>query len=75
MIPTSGNDWKSIGNASSTPGQKIVELFRRLPAVSDLKNRIWPEDTGKIQKYSDPEYCFHEIAGISGNQPFPCRTG
>jgi hypothetical protein len=25
---------------------------------------ICPADTGKIRKYSDPEYCFHEIFGI-----------
>jgi hypothetical protein len=42
-----------------------------LPATSGRfpkeRTGIWLKDTGKIRTFSVPEYCFHEIAGISRN--------
>jgi hypothetical protein len=43
----------------------------QLPMLSG-KNR--PKITRKNPKNFRPEYCFHEIAGITRNWPFPGRT-
>jgi len=39
-----------------------------------LSSRNCPELMGKNPKNFRPEYCFHEITGITRNRPFPGRT-
>jgi hypothetical protein len=38
------------------------------------RTRNWLADPRKIRRLPKPEYCFHEISGISRSWPFPCHT-
>ncbi len=42
--------------------------------LSVLSGRNRAKSIGKNPKIFRPEYCFHKITGITGNQPFSSRT-
>jgi hypothetical protein len=71
MIPTSGTGRKAPEIDGKRKQFSGSEARGFIPATSDHfpseQTAIWPEDNGKIRKFSSLEYCFHEITGTLRN--------